>query len=183
MKQISGLALWHRTAVSTTMLIAAATVGGCASGGSYPSLAIRDVERASYTVEPAAPDPAPPAPAPPSPGLDGRLAQLADSARAAHSRFLARTARARTLVTQASGAPTGSEGWAVATVALSELEAARGAASIALAELDALHTADQLRGNGLPTTDSPAIAAARDVAAGLVDEETRVIDSLRSRLR
>ena len=183
MKQISRHALWHRTALSTTVLIAAGTVGGCTSVGSYPSLAIRDVERASYTVEPAAPEPAPPAPAPPSPGLDGRLAQLADSARAAHSRFVARTGRAQTLVAQASGAATGSEAWAVATVALSELEAARGGTSIALAELDALHMADQLRGNGLPTADSPAIAAARDAAEGLIEEQTRVIDSLRSRLR
>ncbi len=183
MKQICRHALWHGAVLSATALIAAGTVSGCASGESYPSLAIRDVERASYTVEPAAPEPAPPPLAPPSPGLDGRLAQLADSARAAHSRFLARTARARTLVTQASGAATGSEAWAVATVALSELEAARGGTSIALAELDALHTADQLRSNGLPTADSPAIAAARDRAASLVDEETRVIDSLRSQLR
>lgn len=183
MKQISGRALWHRTALSAVAIAAAGTTGGCAADGTYPSLAIRDVERASYTLEPAASELEPPAPAPPSPGLDGRLAQLADSARAAHSRFLARTARARMLVSQASGAATGSEAWAVATVALSELQAARGVASIALAELDALHTEDQLRGNGLPTADSPAIAAARDAAAALVDEETRVIDSLRGRLR
>jgi hypothetical protein len=183
MTQISRHAPWHRSAHFAIALVSAGMAASCASGGDYPSLAIRDVERVSRTVEPVTPE-ASSAPLPaPSTGLADRLAQLAEQARAAHARFLGRGGRARALVSQASGAAQGSEAWALATVALSELEAARGSTSIALAELDALHTADQLRGNGLPTADSPAIAAARDAAAALVEEETRVVDSLRGQLR
>lgn len=152
-----------------------ATLAACAADTkNYPSLARRAVERGTA----AAPVPAPsPAPQPPSPELTSRLASLVEQAREAHGRFESRQARAGQTVASGSGAARGSEGWAVATIAVSELESARSAAMIALADLDQLYAAARIEGS-----DSAAIAAARDQVSGWIGEEDRVLASLRGRL-
>ena len=85
-------------------LLLAATLTACAStGGDYPSLAIRDAERAEGTFEPAeAAEEAPAPPAPPSADLLERLAQLETEATAAHRAFLEAAPGARRAVASAN---------------------------------------------------------------------------------
>ena len=117
------------------------------------------------------------APAPLRPELTARLGQLLDSARAADAQFNEREARARGLTNAAAGAPIASESWAVAIVALADLESARSNTMIALADLDALYAATRISGG-----DISAIAAARDRVIGLVGTEDTVLIALRGKL-
>ncbi len=82
----------------------------------------------------------------------------------------------------------GSEAWALATVALADLEGARSEAMIALADLDQIYAAEQI--GGTETTgsapqaasgDGLAIAAARDQVVALVAEEDAVLAALKAR--
>lgn len=123
--------------VSRLLPIAAfALLAACASPeGEYPSLAIRDIERVSGSLEV---EPAPPPPAPPAATL-ASLDELAASARAAHQRFLSAEPGARELTAAASGAARGTEAWARAQVAIANLEAQRSQTMIALADLDRIY--------------------------------------------
>lgn len=161
-------------------LSGAALLSACAEeAGGYPSLARRPAERVSGTsdVVPAIPS-APLPPAPPSPELSARLAGLVQQAEAAHQRFNSREARARGLVSAAAGAAVATESWAVATVALADLESARSDAMIALADLDQLYAAQRIEGS-----DALATGAARQTVIALVAQEDLVLASLRGQLR
>lgn len=161
------------TCLAATAL--AFTLAACAADqDAYPSLARRDVERAA-SAEPA---PSPPAPAQPAePGLASRLEQLVDRAGKAHERFSARRGRADQLTASAQGSAIASENWAVASVALADLESTRSEAMIALADLDQLYAAARIGG-----TEAGAIAQARDRVMGWIGEEDRVLAALRGRL-
>jgi hypothetical protein len=169
----------HRTAYPLVPLLASLLIAGCATDQSiYPSLARRDAERVSGTLEPVKPTSDPTAtPTPPSAELSARLNQLTSLAQAAHSKFQSREAKARQLARSAAGAALASESWAVATVALADLESARSEAMIALADLDILHSAAVVEGR-----DAAAIAAARDAVTALVSQEDRVLAELRDTL-
>jgi type IV secretory pathway VirB10-like protein len=154
-------------------LLAATLIAGCAADVSeYPSLARRPIER--QMEAPPAPPPPPEAPAAPSAELTARLDQLVAQARAAHARFESREARARQLARAASGAAIASESWAVATIAVSDLESARSEVMIALADLDGMHAVAVVEGK-----DAAPIAAARESVTALVREEDRVLAELR----
>ncbi len=157
--------------------LSALVLSACAKDqGNYPSLARRPAER----LNAPAPDPAAspqPAPAAPDPVLLARIDNLVAKARTAHQRFVARSGPARSLVAGAAGAPVASEAWAIATIALSELEAARSEAMIALADLDALYARAVVDG-----TDSAALTQAREAVVALVGEEDRVLGELQGRL-
>lgn len=172
------------TPASFLPLVLIASLTACAAATDYPSLERRAVERQSGSARPVTPEAPPPPPAPASPQLTTRLAQLVDQARAAHQRFGAKRANAQRLVAAGgSGAP-GSEGWSVATVALSELESARSDAMEALAELDQLFAAESIAAaetGNRQTLD--AIAIARDQVTTLVGEEDEILASLRGRMR
>ena len=161
-------------------LSGAALLGACASdAATYPSLARRPAERVSGTSEVVAATPtAPLPPAPPSPELGARLAGLVEQAEAAHRRFVSREAKARGLVSAAGGAAVASESWAVATVALADLESSRSDAMIALADLDQLYAAQRIEGG-----EALATGAARDSVIALVAQEDLVLASLRGQLR
>jgi hypothetical protein len=149
-------------------------LAGCgADTVNYPSLARRPAERA------AAPAPAPTAPAPASPDAQAlaRFAELEGQARAAHARFLAARETAERRIEAAAAAAPGSETWAVASVALAGLEAARSEAMVALAELDQTYAQTRIEGG-----DGTAVAAARDRVIALIAEEDRVLAGLRGRL-
>ena len=154
----------------------ALALAGCASDTTnYPSLARRPAEKASNAATPAS---APAAiPVPPSPQVTARLAGLVEQARTAHGRFLARQQRAGQTVAAASGAARGSERWAVASVALAELESARSEAMIARADLDQMFAAERIEGS-----DTTAISDARDEVSGWIGEEDAVLAGLRGRL-
>lgn len=141
---------------------------------SFPSLARRPAER--ITTSPPAPPPPPP-PAAPDPALLERIEVLIGSARSADARFRAGEARARSAVSAAAGAAIASEAWSLATIALSELEASRSQAMIALAEIDTLYARAVIDG-----TDSQALEKARATVLELVGEEDKVLAELSSRI-
>ena len=161
----------------------AVLLSSCASGD-YPSLARRDAERVSGSAAPvsAVPDPAPVI-TPSTTGLSGRLAALVGQAQEAHRQFIAGRSRAESSVSRASGAAVASESWSLANVALADLESSRSNAMIALAELDAVFTADRIAHFDTPSSDAEAIAAARDQVSGWVEEEDRILAALRGRIR
>jgi hypothetical protein len=138
----------------------------------------------SGSAQPVTPEAPPLPPAPASPELTTRLAQLVDQARDAHRRFGARRGNAQRLVAAGGGAAPGSEGWAVATVALSDLESARSDAMIALAELDQLYASETVAASETGNRASvDAIVAARDQVTVLVGEQDTILAALRGRMR
>ena len=152
-------------------------LAGCATvADEYPSLAIRDAERVSGTLEPAAAVPYVP-PATPAAVL-GRLDQLAAEAAGAHRAFLAEAPAARRAVAAAGSAELGSEGWAVASVAVAGLEGARSRAMIALADLDRLMVDAAVEGSELGR-----IVAVRDTVTAQVTEQNLTIEGLLHSLR
>ena len=156
---------------------AALVLSACATNeGTYPSLAKRPGERISATWPPA-----PPAPEAPPPPLDpaslNRLDGLLAHVRSADARFHAKEGRARSLVAAAGRAPMGSEAWSVATVAVSELEAARAEAMVAMSELDSLYVSARTEGRDVTQIDS-----ARNQALAIIGQQDRVLDSLKGKL-
>lgn len=141
----------------------------------YPSLAIRDVERA------AAMPPAPPVayvpPAPPAATLE-RVDQLAGEAASAHRTFLAEAPRVRNTVAAARGAEPGAESWSVAQVAVAGLQASRSKAMIALADIDRIYVDAALEGLALER-----IALARDQVQTQVEEQDATIGTMLGSLR
>jgi hypothetical protein len=151
-----------------------ALLAACASPeAEYPSLAIRDIERVSGTLEV---EPAPPPP-PPSAATLASLDDLAASARAAHGRFLNAEPRARAIAATAAGASRGTDAWARAQVAIADLEAQRSQAMIALADLDRIFVE---AATSAQATES--IADVRGEIDALVAQEDAVIRALLDRL-
>ena len=152
-------------------------LSACATGkDEYPSLARRDAERIGSSAPGSKPESTSPLPVtPPNLELSARLDRLVDQARAAHGRFATRRTRAEQVI--GGGAASGSDRWAVATVALAELESARSEAMVALADLDELFAAERTANR-----DAAQIAAARDQVTAWIGEEDRVLEVLRRRL-
>ena len=164
---------------SALALSIASLAGACASAGSdYPSLAIRDAERAEGqfdTGEPARLD-VPTVEVDLTGGLDARLSSLVSAAEEAHAEFVSVQPRAAQLV--AAAGSTGSDSWAAAQVALAELDSARSRAAIPLGDLDMIYTSTRVAAE-----DASAIEAARDRVVTLVGEEDAVLEDLRARIR
>lgn len=158
-----------------TMAIAALLAGCAAPRADYPSLAVRDSERVSGTME-VAPPPPPPAAQPPA-TLD-QLDELVAHARSAHEQFLAAAPDARDSAQAASEAEPGSEDWGRAQIAIADLEARRSVAMIALADLDRLYV-----NASSSAEDLTPIVTARDEIGALVDQQNAVIDSLLGELQ
>lgn len=156
-------------------LAVAALVAGCASPSRYPSLGVRDAERATGTLQPAEAEPYVP-PATPSETLD-RIGRLNAEARAAHQEFFAVADRARAPIAAGRGAAQGSDRWSLALVALADVEASRSRTMIALAELDRLYVDTELAGG-----DLARISAARDEVNAMVEAENASIDELQGNL-
>lgn len=166
-----------RLPAAALLVLTSVSLAACASdAGSYPSLARRPVERISGTapVVPPAPEASP---APLAAELVDRLDRLVAQARSADARFRQNSGRTRALIGGASGAAVASESWAVATVALADLESQRSQAMIALADLDALYAAETVK-----LGDASAIRAARDQVIAMVAEEDAVLNALKDKL-
>ena len=172
MPRIASLSLGIASAVS---------LGACTTPqGDYPSLAVRNVERAEgefATGQPARLD-IPPLDVDLEGGLEGRLAALVSAAQDAHAEFIAVAPRAERLVAAASGSGIGSDSWAAAQVALAELDSARSRAAVPLGDLDVLYTAARIAAE-----DAAAIEAARNQVIGMVSVEDATLADLRSRIR
>ena len=154
--------------------LACAATAACASGpDDYPSLAIRDAERVSGTLQPAEPY----VPTPAAPVVLQNAQALVDQAEAAHESFRGKLAGARSAVQAARGAGFGSEPWAVASVAIAGLETERSRAMIALADLDRLAVAAATDGGA-----TGELAAAQARVDALVSEESATIEGLLSSL-
>ena len=123
-------------------------------------------------------EPAPYVPPATAPAVLERLDQLAGEAASAHQAFLAAAPQARSAVAAARGEGPGADSWARAQVAVSGLEASRGKAMIALADLDRLYVDAAVEGEELDR-----IGAARDRVATQVAEQNATIDGMLSELR
>ncbi|MCA0977056.1 hypothetical protein LCM19_01600 [Qipengyuania flava] len=169
----------YATAAPLTILIF--LLGACATAESdYPSLAIRDVERAEGqfdTGEPARID-VPPVEVDLTGGLAARLQSLLAAAEEAHGDFLAVHPRAMRIVSSARGSAVGSDNWAAAQVVLAELDSARSRAAVPLGELDALYASATVAAE-----DTVAIETARGRVIDLVAEEDAILEDLRARVR
>lgn len=165
---------------ATLALALAFPLAACASAGKeYPSLAIRDVERAQGQFEPAPPAPLDVPEIPDAGGpLSERLGGLSAAATSAHQAFLASAPRAARLADAAAGAPIGSDAWAAAQVALADLDSARSATAIVLGDLDAI-----MVGKAVQAQDVSAIQRVRDQVIGLVGEEDETLARLRAQVR
>lgn len=153
------------------------SLGACATPSEeYPSLAIRDAERVAGTLQPAEPQPYVPPSTPPA--VIDRLEQLSGEAASAHQAFLAEMPRARSAVAAARGSGPGADSWAVAQIAVAELESSRSRAMIALADLDRLYVDAAVAGEEIER-----IGAARDRVATQVDEQNATIDGLLGSMR
>lgn len=158
-------------------------LAACATNGGvdkYPSLAVRDVERAQGQFEPV---PATPLDVPEVPSTVGgpipaRLASLGSAAAASHRAFLAKTPAATRLANAAAGSAIGSNAWASAQVALADLDSARSTTAIALGDLDAL-----MVGTAIQARDVSAIEAVRRQVIAQVEEEDAALARLRSKIR
>jgi hypothetical protein len=162
---------FNRALLLVSLLAACAT-----TEGEYPSLALRDAERATGSFEPVTAEPYIPPPTPAA--VVGRLDQLAAEAASAHRAFIAEAPGVRSAVAAARGAAEGDESWSLAQVAVAGLEASRSRAMIALADLDRLYVDASLGGEELTR-----IAAARDTVAAQVDEQNATIETLLGGLR
>lgn len=165
------------------VILAAASLAlaACAAPrGKYPSLAIRDVERAQGQFEPAPARPldVPEVPAPGGGPVAERLAALGAAATASHQAFLASVPGATRLANAAAGSAIGSDAWASAQVALADLDSARSATAIALGDLDALMVATAVQAQ-----DVSAIEAVRQQVLAQVGAEDETLARLRAQVR
>src|SRR5690606_41779775 len=128
------------------------TLSACAASARYPSLAIRDAERVTGTMQPAEPEPY--VPPPPASTVLDQLDRLAGDAATAHRAFLAALPQARSAIAAAARAAPGDDSSARAHIALAVLEGSRSPATIALADLDRLHLGSSLDGASLDRTDA-----------------------------
>lgn len=148
-------------------------VGGCAGDSDqYPSVAIRDVERAQGQFEPSAPiEPAelPIRSMAPSESVE----EILDRAGGAYQSFLAREGDVRRLVAQARGTSSESDARGKAVVAIADLTSLRSELEIALADLDLLVTE---RSNRLVDYKEADIAHA--LVLDLATEQDRTLSAL-----
>lgn len=168
------------------LLLAAASLSGCAGQGTFPSLAPRAAERglAGGSAPAGCPVPDAPAAAPavrgpvaPSsdPQLRARVAELIGAARAGQAEFAALLPRAERAVAAAGAAE--SDAWVEAQQEVSRLSAARARTTDALAELDAL----SVRGAGERTAneaDLRSVEEAEREARALAEQQADALDRL-----
>ncbi|MCZ8370292.1 MAG: hypothetical protein O9293_10065 [Porphyrobacter sp.] len=151
---------------SAALALLASGLAACASGDhTYPSLAIRSVERGIVAEAPVSPVPIRPA------TPTSRLAELRSAAAAADAAFNARAGQAERLARAAAGQPFESNARAEAMVALADLDAQRGKTVGALATLDSLAAEA-----AAALSPDPALTALQtEVAAMLAREDAGIV--------
>ena len=116
-------------------------------------------------------------PTPPNADTLGRIAQLRADASASHARLLEIAERARVPVAAARGAALDSDEWAIASLALAEIESKRSETLLAMAELDLIYVRTQQVAG-----EAGEIAAAVNEVSLLLLEEDRLIDAFHASL-
>lgn len=174
----------HSFVLSLSLLASLATLAGCATGGDYPSLALRDAERVRGSAAAAPSEAQAPIVLPP-PGTDmvTRIDGLLAAAREAHAGFERKQAATRRAVSAARGASVASDGWISAQVALADLQSARSGVVTALAELDSMYVDARAAEAATVSPTAQAIATARDTVEAWVAQENEAIASLSGDLR
>ena len=162
--------------------LATLLVAGCATPGDgrYPSLDIRDVERAEGQFEPVATEQlvVPPVEVKLDGDLTQTLAALVTQAEQAHGDFMGALPAAERSVRAGRGAAVGSDAWGTAQVALAVLDSDRSNITIALGQLDVIYAAAEVQAQ-----DVTAINAARDTVLALVAQEDAALERLRAQVR
>ena len=152
-------------------------LGACtAPSGPYPSLAPRTAEE----IDPRVPLPSEVRIGPADANLSAHLAALIDQAQAGDSQFEAAAANAERLA-QAAGSPQG-ESWVAAQQALSAAQAARGATTRALGDIDGLAAAALEQRGGIPPGNLAAIQAAGERVGEIDRRQSSRIDAIEARL-
>jgi hypothetical protein len=163
------------------VLAALPCLAACATASDkYPSLAIRDVERAQGQFEPTPVKPLdiPAVTAPLSGPLGDRLVALGSQADAAHRAFLASVSKAERAAAAAAGDAIGTTTWASAQVALADLDSTRSQTAIALADLDTLMVSSAVQAE-----DVSAIEVVRQQVIVQVTAEDETLARLRAKVR
>lgn len=163
------------TRFAIPLILPAALLSACAApAGDYPSLLPRPIEKISL-AEPVRPIPV----ATPDAALDAKIATLSREAAAAKAAFDTAAGRVGKTVNAASGSAEGSERWLGAQVALAELDVARTAIDVPLAELERLAVDRATAGQPVyPALDAALAKANTDAAA-----QRTTIATLSGRLR
>ena len=172
------------------LLLAIASLSGCAAQGDYPSLAPRAAERGLAGGSAPAPCLVPEeptrtagtdAPSPPAsdPALRARIAELVGAARAAQTEFASILPGAERAVGRAGA--TGSEAWVAAQQEVSRLAAARSRTADALSELDSLGIQRSAE-RTLNAEDYQAILEAESEARGLTERQETELNRRSGRL-
>lgn len=153
--------------------IGCATLALAACAGNadrYPSLAVRPAERVggTFAVTNPVPDPAP---------LDqpalSRIDRFLSSARATHARFVDRAGTARSQVAAGRGTSPDDNRWALAQVALADLESIRSENAVVLGDIDLMFVDATLS-----NTEREQVASAREAILALIAQEDRVLAEL-----
>jgi hypothetical protein len=176
------------------LLAAASLTAGCGSGGDFPSLAPRAVERELGNFPPvtgpcrdAAPDSdgcyeagRDPEPAPPAddPALADRINRLREGAEAGQSAFAGRVAAVRAAVERAG--PQGSENWIAAQQGISRLEGDRAPVLEAVQALEIL--AVERAAEPTSAADRARVEEAALAVRAIAAEQQAIIDELSARL-
>jgi hypothetical protein len=158
----------------------AALLGACAASSTqYPSLAIRDIERAQGQYETATGASAdtlspPRIPTEYTGNLADHLAALKAQADTAHLKFQAKSGTARAVALSAAGSTPDSNAWGSAQIALSDLGAKRSETAIVLADLETLYVAKRIQNE-----DVEAIDETRSAVEAIIAEQDAVLSELR----
>jgi len=162
----------QRLSNAVVLLTIPALLAACAaSSDKYPTLEIREAERVTGTFD--VPSSVKPSPLQESVAIS--LPEIETAARASHAKFIGTAPATRSAIDAAQGTDYDSNDWAVAQIALADLESHRSDTAIALAELDLLFAQSTLR-----FEQRQAIAAAIVVVEELVTEEDLVLSQLRA---
>ncbi|MXP31847.1 hypothetical protein GRI94_08425 [Erythrobacter jejuensis] len=153
-------------------------LAACASASTeYPSLSVRDAERIEGQFNSPSTAPVAAQPALPSADLRDRLAQLKAEASTAHTAFLGAAPAATQKVDAARGTAIASDRWAIAQVALADLDSHRSKTAVALADLDILFTE-----RAIALEQRGAVAETRETVTRMIAEEDAVLSRLRGEL-
>ena len=162
--------------VVAAILAASLTAACAATGDEYPSLSIRDVERAQGQFAPVA---VPQLDVPPveTDGIPTPASALA-AARDSDAAFQAALPATRRAVAAGRGAGRESDARASALVAIAVLESRRSDTAIALGHLDTLLVADRIEAD-----PDPDVVAAQAQVLAIVEAQDAALDPLRAQLR
>jgi hypothetical protein len=165
--------VFARSAVLVAILASAACTS---ASGPAPSLAPRTAE----AIDPRVPVGGNGVQRPVDPALAARLAGLIALARQGESAFTAAAAEAQRLAGAAGASQT--ESWVVAQQAVSAAVAARGPATRALGDIDAIAAVALERQGGIAPADLAAIEAAAAAVGAIDRRQAQAIDALEDRL-